>query len=38
MSKAQDKSATDYRALLAEGFDALRSRMSGAGLMTVMCG
>ncbi len=36
MSKAQDKSAADYRALLSEGFDALRSRMSADGRMTVM--
>jgi predicted RNA methylase len=36
MSKAQDKTATDYRALLAEGFAALRTRMSAGGRMTVM--
>ena len=36
MSKAQGKSATDYRVLLAEGFDAIRHRLKRGGRMTVM--
>jgi adenine-specific DNA methylase len=36
ISKAQGKSACDYRALLAEGFDALRGRMHRHATMTVM--
>jgi predicted RNA methylase len=36
MSKAQDKSATDYQLLLAEGFEALRGCMSRNSSMTVM--
>jgi predicted RNA methylase len=36
MSKAQKKSADDYRAALTEGFEAIRSRLRTAGLMTVM--
>jgi hypothetical protein len=36
ISKAQEKSAGDYCALLAEGFDALRARMNRHAKMTVM--
>ena len=36
MSKAQDKSATDYQALLAEGFQGLRNCMNPNASMTVM--
>ncbi len=36
VSDAQGKSADDYRSLLAESFDALASRLSRNGSMTVM--
>ena len=36
ISKAQGKSATDYRILLAEGFEAIRHRLKRGGKMTVM--
>lgn len=36
MSRAQGKSASDYRVLLAEGFDAVRRRLKRTGRMTVM--
>lgn len=36
MSRAQEKSAEDYRAALAEGFEAIGSRLRTDGLMTVM--
>ncbi len=36
MSRSQQKSAGDYRALLAAGFEALRTRLRRGGGMTVM--
>lgn len=36
MSNAQEKSAEDYRAALADGFEAIGSRLCTDGLMTVM--